>query len=150
MNIPPLAQAAAGGLIGAVALTALHETLRKQAATTKAPRLDLLGMQAIQKIISETGNRRIRRKPLRRWAMAGDVLSNTLYYSWIYSPSPKKNWQKGLVLGTAAGLGAVLLPKPLHLNSKATRRTSQTQILTVGLYLTGALTAAAVQNALKK
>lgn len=144
--------ASGSGLIGSVILTALHEIIRKQ--VPKAPRLDLLGTQVLEKALAKTGRRRKRRfrkqKDLRNWAMVGDILSNALYYSWIYSPSRQRSWGKSLLLGTAAGLGAVLLPEPLHLNKKATNRSGKTKMMTVGLYLIGALAAAAVQNALKK
>lgn len=139
--------ATGSGLTGAAIVNVLHETIRKQ--VPDAPRVDLLGMQALEKMLFYAGKRRPGHKKLRRWTLAGDILSNTLYYSWIYSPSRPKSWKKGVLLGTAAGLGAVLLPGPLHLNKKTTNRSNKTRLMTVGLYLIGALTTAAVQNALK-
>ncbi len=148
MNPRKILLASGGGLAGAAMLNVLHETLRKQ--VPNAPRMDLLGMQVLEKTLAKKGDRYFRRKKLRRWALMGDLLSNTLYYSWIYSPSRSKSWRKGMLLGTLAGLGAVWLPGPLHLQKSASNRTEQTKWMTIALYLTGALTAAATQNLFKK
>lgn len=42
-------EALGSGLAGALALTAIHETMRHQ--RSDAPRMDLLGMQAIEKLL---------------------------------------------------------------------------------------------------
>ena len=44
----------------------------------------------------------------------------------------------------------LLLPEPLGLNSKYSNRTAATQLMTVGLYVTGALVATAVTKLLNK
>jgi hypothetical protein len=53
-------------------------------------------------------------------------------------------------LGVAAGLGALFLPKPLHLNEEYSNRTPRTQAMTVGYYLIGSLVAAALIKYLRK
>jgi hypothetical protein len=54
------------------------------------------------------------------------------------------------VLGLTAGLGAVLLPKPMGLNPKHSNRTVETQIMTVSLYVIGGIVAAGVMKLLDK
>lgn len=148
MNKKELLLAIGSGLAGAATTNVLHETTRKK--VSKAPRVDLIGMQALAKILHKFGKRPPRHKKLRGWTLAGDILSNAFYYSWIYSKSKKKSWRKSIILGTAAGLGAVWLPGPMHLNKRHTNKTDQTKLMTVGLYLAGALATAAIQNALQK
>ncbi|HUC80197.1 MAG TPA: hypothetical protein VMR70_04740, partial [Flavisolibacter sp.] len=82
--------------------------------------------------------------------MAGDLISNALYYSAAGIGSEKNIWVRSSLLGLAAGLGAVLLPEPLGLNKKHSNRTVATQLMTVGLYVTGALVTTAVIKALNK
>jgi hypothetical protein len=58
--------------------------------------------------------------------------------------------ERGAALGLAAGLGALLLPKPLHLNEAYSNRTPRTQAMTVAYYLIGSLVAAALIKRLRK
>ncbi len=133
------------GLAGALALTAIHETARQQIAT--APRMDMLGMQAI-----ENGFRSLKAQPppgksLYEMALAGDLVSNALYYSMVAQGKPQGALLRGAMLGLAAGLGAVALPKPLGLQPQI-NRTSATHAMTIGWYLLGGLVAGAAYQLL--
>lgn len=134
--------AALGGLAGAAALTILHETIKK--FDSKAPRMDLLGMNALSKIIRGVGKNPPAEPKLYAYTMAGDLLSNALYYSLAGMGERKSILQKGAALGIAAGLGAIFLPKPLHLNESYSNRTTRTQVMTVAYYLIGSLVASAL------
>jgi len=131
-----------GGATGALALTLIHETVRK--LDPKAPRMDLLGMNAISKLLKSMGQDTPEKNKLFIWAMVGDLISNSLYYSLAGLGSKKNVLQRGILLGLGAGLGAVLLPKPLELNEAPTNRTTKTKALTIGLYLIGGIVAAAI------
>jgi hypothetical protein len=140
--------AALGGLAGAAALTVLHETLKKW--DPKAPRMDLLGMMALSKIIRGAGKNPPPDNKLYVYTLIGDLLSNAVYYSLAGVGSRKSILQKGAALGIAAGLGAIFLPKPLHLNEAYSNRTKHTQALTISYYVIGSLVAAALIKALQK
>lgn len=137
-----------GGLAGACALTLLHETVRRQ--TNKAPRMDKLGMEALAKGLKQTGNEVPSKKELFYWTMAGDLLSNALYYSFAGIGNKKNVLGKSLILGLAGGLGGVLLPKPLGLDERTSNRTPQTKLMTVGWYLFGSLVSGAIIKALDR
>lgn len=137
-----------GGLAGAVALTLVHETVRR--FYTKAPRMDLMGMLGLSKIIRGTGHTPPPKHQLFLYTMAGDVVANALYYALAGMGNKKSLLQKGAALGIAAGIGALTLSKPLHLNEEYSKRTTQTGALTFGYYLFGGLVAAAVIKALVK
>lgn len=137
-----------GGLAGATTVTLLHESIRK--VVPQAPRMDRLGMQAISKGLKKAGKKVPKDDALFTVAMAGDLLSNAIYYSAAGIGSEKNLWVRGGLLGLAAGLGAVLLPSPLGLNEKYSNRTTPTKLMTVGLYVTGALVTTAVIKLLNK
>jgi hypothetical protein len=134
------------GLAGATVLTATHEVIRQ--FNSKAPRMDLLGMQAISKALKKVDWKRP--SNLYLITMAGDLIANSLYYSAAGIGGRKSVWVRGAALGLAAGLGAVLLPKPLGLNENHSSRTVTTKVLTVGLYVAGALVTTAVLRALDR
>ncbi len=136
------------GLAGAITLTLIHEAMRK--INPKAPRMDLLGMTALSKLLKSIGKNPPARNKLYLWTMAGDILSNSLYYSLTGVGKNKDALLRGSLLGLSAGVGAVLLPKPLHLNEAYSNRTNQTKLLTVGLYLVGGLVAAAMLRTIHK
>ena len=68
-----------GGLAGACAVTLIHETVRR--IVPEAPRLDLLGMTAIEKGLRAAGKKAPGENQLFTWALAGDIVSNSLYFS---------------------------------------------------------------------
>ena len=140
--------ALAGGLAGAATITLLHESVKR--VVPEAPRMDRLGMQAIAKGLRKAKRKVPRQDALFTIAMVGDIVSNAVFYSAAGIGSEKNIWKRSAVLGLAAGLGAVLLPKPLGLNDKYSNRTVATQIMTVGLYVTGALVTTAVIKLLNK
>ncbi|GGG31633.1 hypothetical protein [Pontibacter amylolyticus] len=139
-----ISKALVSGLAGAVVLTITHETLRR--LVPEAPRMDVLGMRAISKIMKKAGAQPPADDTLRSWAMVGDVISNSLYYS--LAGAGKDTWLRGSLLGAGAGAGAVLLPGPMGLGTDPSNRTNTTRAMTVGLYLLGGLVAAAVGSAL--
>jgi hypothetical protein len=132
------------GLAGACAVSLIHETVRR--VVPEAPRMDLLGMNAISKGLKAAGQKVPDEKNLFTWALAGDLVSNALYYSLSGIGKEKNIWTRSAALGLIAGLGAVTLPEPLGLNEKYSNRTLATQIMTVGLYVTGALVTTAVMK----
>ena len=137
-----------GGLAGACALTLLNESVKK--LDKDAPRMDLLGMNAVARIMN--GNNILTQTAGKLFpvALAGDLVSNSLYYSMADTSSKKNTLIRGALLGLGAGLGAVVLPKTLGLNDEATTRTMKTKVLTVTWYLIGGLVAATALNLLDK
>jgi len=136
-----------GGLAGACALTIVHELVKR--AVPAAPRMDLLGMTAIAKVLKSFGKNPPRERSLYYITMAGDIVSNSLYYSLAGVGKKKNSILRGTLLGLAAGLGAILLPKPMGLNPSYSSRTVQTQVMTVAWYTLGGFVSALIMNKLE-
>ena len=147
MTTPSL-KALGSGLAGACALTLVHQVARK--LTDKAPRADILGMRAIAKGIRKTGRQSPPDDKLYPMALAGDLVSNSLYYSLVGTDGGAGTWLRGAALGLGAGLGALALPGPMGLGSRPTNRTGATRVMTVAWYLLGGLAAAGVSTLLAR
>jgi hypothetical protein len=137
-----------GGLAGACAVTLIHETVRR--VVPEAPRMDRLGMNAISKGLHATFRKVPDDNKLFTLALAGDFVSNALFYSLAGAGKEKNIWVRSAALGLTAGLSAVVLPEPLGLNEKYSNRTVATKIMTVGLYVAGSIVATAVIKFLEK
>jgi hypothetical protein len=137
-----------GGLAGATAMTLLHESVKR--IVPNAPRMDLLGMNAISKGLKSVDAKVPDSKKLYTIALAGDLLTNSLYYTLSAIGKPKNIWVRSGLLGFAAGLSAVMLPERLGLNEKHSNRTLSTKLMTIGIYMTGALVSAAVIKLMEK
>ena len=137
-----------GGLAGACAVTLIHESVRK--IVPKAPRMDLLGMNAIAKGLNAAGIKTPTGNKLYTLALAGDILSNSMYYALAGAGNEKNIWVKSSLLGLAAGVAAVTLPGPLGLEEKHSNRTPETRLMTIGLYVAGALVATGIMKLLTK
>src|SRR5688572_13481639 len=118
-----------GGVAGAVAVTLIHESIKK--IVPKAPRMDLLGMNAISKGLHAAGMKTPSQDYLYVAALAGDLLSNAFYYSMAGIGKEKNIWVRSSLLGLAAGIGAVTLPGPLGLEERHSARTLSTKLMTV-------------------
>lgn len=136
-----------GGLAGACALTLINEAVAK--IDRKAPRLDLLGMNAVAKFFKGPKSTPPMVQKLLPAAVAGDLISNTLYYALADTKGKDSTLMRGALLGIAAGIGAVSFPKPMGLDPTPTNLSNKTKALTVVWYLIGGLVAAAVMNAIE-
>lgn len=124
------------GLAGACALTVAHELVRK--TKPNAPRLDILGMRSVAKLMSAFGIEPPAGATLKRYALVGDIVSNTLFFSGVGAKPGFGAWVKGINLGLAAGLGAITVPQNVGLGKDSdllTKRTKATAATTVGLYV---------------
>jgi hypothetical protein len=124
---------------GAVALTTIHETGRR--VLTHAPRMDEVAMRGLRRLLPGKQRDPVR---LHRLALAGDLVSNAVYYSAIAAPTRKATWTRAVALGTAAGFGALLLPERIGLGVPPNAERRANQFMTVAWYLSGALAAAFV------
>jgi hypothetical protein len=131
-----------GGIAGALALTLLNEGVRK--ISKDAPRLDLLGQNALAKMMK--GNELIPKTAQKFFPLAGDLVTNSLFYGMAKGTSPRNTLLRGALLGLTAGIGALTLPKHLGLKEEYTNRNTKQAIMTVGWYVIGGLVAAAVMN----
>src|SRR5947209_6066168 len=136
-------KALGSGLVGACALTLIHETARR--FVDDAPRMDVLGMRALSKAAHAVDVSPP--VPLHEAALVGEVVSNSLYYSLVGAGSRSDALRNGALLGLAAGLGAVFLPEPLGLGRQPTEDSPQTQLMTVAWYTIGGLAAGAAYAA---
>lgn len=135
------------GLAGSIALTILHETLRKNVAN--APRMDLMGEEGVEKILV-AANMKVPSEPtLFNMTMAGDIVGNAIYYANV-GLQPKNSIMNGAVLGLTAGIGALTLPDKLGLNKEYSNATRKTQVLTVAIYFVGGLVAGIVNQSLRR
>lgn len=129
------------GAAGAVTTNALHELVRR--AVPNAPRGDLLGMQALSKTVTAAGAPAPRGRRLYVRTLAGDLVWNAAYFALVRVAGRSAR----RAFTTGAGLGAVLLPRPLGLAPSTTARSFATALLTVALYTAGGLAAAAAATA---
>lgn len=143
-----LLRALGSGLVGAGALTLVHELARR--VIPDAPRVDLLGMRAITAGVRAGGAAPPPSGRLYWWALAGDLVSNALYYSLAARGAPGRALWRGALLGLGAGAGAVAVPPLVGLGSDTQARTPQTTALTVLWYLLGGLAAGATARALAR
>lgn len=138
----------AAGLGGAIALNIIHESLKKH--DKNMPRVDLLGEEALEKSLDYFDAEITREDTLYKATLAGDIISNTLYYSAIGAGNPKHIWARAVTMGITAGIGAITLPEPLGLDDEPVARTTKTKALTIAYYLAGALVTAGIAKALSK
>lgn len=130
------------GFAGAAALNILHETMKK--LDKEAPRLDLIGEQAVKKsaealdIDPPTGNK------LYGVAMAGDILTNATYFAAIGMGGKKYMVLRAIGAGISAGFTALKAPESLGLNEKHVSNSEKREFLTVSYYVFGALVTAGV------
>ena len=136
------------GAAGALALTAVHQIARL--LTDDAPRMDLLGMRALARTLRAADAPVPDRDTLYDATLAGDLVSNTLYYSLVGVGEQGGEGTRGAVLGVLAGVGAVVLPPLLGLGSAPSRRTPSTAVMTVAWYTLGGLAAATTARLLRR
>jgi len=141
----PLAQAAAG-LAGATAVTLINETARRYIAD--APRMDQLGERGVKMIARGLHAPEPADQTAHEIALAGDLALNGAYYALV--GTGRKAWLRGAILGTLAGVGAVILPPYLGLGRDASQRTNRTKLMTFGYYFTGGIVAAAVAQLFRR
>ena len=141
-------RALTSGMAGAVVLTALHETARH--LLPHAPRMDVIGERALSRSLAAVGRRSPGGRRLYRATLAGELLSNTLYYSVVGAAASSRVLRTGLGVGLAAGLGAVLLPPRLGLGDQPGEKVPLTPLLTIAWYTAGGLAAAAVARLLEE
>ena len=132
-------RAAAAGAAGAAALTGVHQLAL--GLTDAAPRMDILGMRAIRRSMRTAGLQPPRGRTLYNWTLAGDFVSNSAYYSLV--GAGRRPWLRGTLLGLAAGVGALLLPRHVGLGHPPKSEYVTNQAMTIAWYLVGGLAAAA-------
>lgn len=138
-----------GGLAGAGALTLVNETVKR--VDKDAPRLDLLGMNAAAKIMKgSTLKTSAFAQNLFPAALAGDLVSNTLYFAMAQGETKSKTLMRGAMLGLGAGIAAVALAKPLGIDAQPKAQPVKTNGMTIAYYLLGGLVAAAMINLIAK
>jgi hypothetical protein len=142
-------RALTAGAVGAVAVTLANELGRRN--ISDAPRLDLLGTRAVAKL---TGRRAARflpgkRRKLVRTALAGDLVSNALYYALVSPGRSARPVVRGLWMGVLAGVGAVVLGPRLGLGHRPSDATVETAGLTVAWYAIGGIAAGLAARALE-
>ena len=141
-----LTRSITSGTAGAVVLTLLHEVARRRIPS--APRMDLMGMRAIRRMAPNLREPQMSSRDLHNLALAGDIVSNSLYYAAIPARSRRATWMRATALGAAAGLGALLVPEPIGLGPPPHSHLRSNQLMTVAWYLAGAFATAATASAL--
>lgn len=129
-----------GGLAGAIVLNVIHEAARR--LYSKAPRIDLIGEEALTKSLNAVGMEAPTGNLLTGSTFAADIVSNTMYFSMIGKNGEDNLLIRGAGYGLAAGLGAIGLTQQLGLSDAPVTKTSETKLMTVAWYLLGGLSAA--------
>lgn len=137
-----------GGFAGALALNGLHQAY--QLVDHDAPRVDLVGEQALTKIMDSAGVKPLKGDALFATTMMADVVSNAFYYSLIGVGKKENLVFRGAAYGLIAGIGALTLTKPLGLSDAPVTRTDKTKVLTVAWYLIGGIVSGLSIKALRK
>ena len=140
------------GMTGAAALNLVHETGRHW--IPNAPHVDLLAMRALGLYFLMSLGLHPNLKNLRRWTMAGDLISNSLYYALMLVASKHQNsrsiWKRAWLYGAGAGALVVVLPSLMKkLGQQPSKNLPLTASLTVAWYTLGSLVAASLYTRMK-
>ncbi|HEX8396490.1 MAG TPA: hypothetical protein VF644_03645 [Pyrinomonadaceae bacterium] len=141
-------KALASGLFGAVVLNLVHETVRQ--FSDQAPRVDLLGQQAIAETYEYFGAEPPAKNELYAMALTGDLTSNAVYYSLVAAGGTRNAVLTGTILGAAAGIGAVYLPDKIGLRSRYAAKTPQRAAMTFAYYTLGGVAAGVAYSLIAK
>jgi hypothetical protein len=76
-------------------------------------------------------------------------MSNTAYFSLI-NRDGKELWRKAASAGFFAGVGAISLPSKIGLDDRPVAKTNTTKAWTIGYYVVGALTTAALVRVIER
>jgi len=136
-----------GGLAGAVALNILHQTVKS--FDHDAPRVDLVGEEALTKGMEAMGLTPPTGNALFVATLAGDIISNALYFSTIGFGKKRFLFLRGTAVGLAAGIGALKLTEPLGLSDAPVTRTDKTKVMTIAWYTIGGLVTAMTIKAIR-
>ena len=104
-------------------------------------------MRAVDRAMDGIGMHLLKRPQLRRAALAGDLIGNSLYYSAIPAATAAATWRRGLFLGALAGVGALALPERVGLGAPPDSGRPGNQLMTIAWYVIGGLATAAAANA---
>ncbi|WP_134088099.1 hypothetical protein [Olivibacter sp. XZL3] len=129
-----------GGLAGALVLNAIHEGAKR--AIPSAPEINKVGEEAITKVSKAAGMPPPAGKKLYTATLAGDLVSNAIYYSAIGKGDKQTLLLRGAGYGLIAGLGVIGLTKPLGLDDEPINKSMSTKFLTVLWYTLGGIVAA--------
>lgn len=133
------------GVAGALALTGLHQVFKN--ISVSAPRVDILGMRTIVKILKRFGFSIPKAKKLYLTSLAGDILFNSIYYS--LTSTGKRPLLSGSALGIGAGAGVVNLPGRLGLGKGFSASSGKQKLMSYAIYLTGGIVSAISYKLLK-
>jgi hypothetical protein len=139
-------KAIVSGFAGALTLTGVHQGLKS--ILTDAPEMDRLGMRGIKKFLDNLNIQKPSSRVLYYLSLAGDLIFNTFYYS--LTAAGKKPLITGSLLGIGAGTGVVSLPSSMGLGSDLSSKNVKQAALSLGVYLSGGLTAAGVYKLFQK
>lgn len=129
------------GLGGAIALNLLHEIVRNN--FDNVPEVNKVGEEALNKALETMDLKISDQDQLYIATLAGDVVSNGVYYAATSTSG------FNLVSGVAAGLGAVVLPKNMGLDDSPVAETTQKKVMTVAYYLFGAVVTKLIYDKIK-
>ncbi|WP_131725515.1 MULTISPECIES: hypothetical protein [unclassified Chryseobacterium] len=129
------------GLGGAVALNLLHEVVRK--TCKDVPHINELGEEALSKMTDGTAMKITNPDQLYAATLAGDVISNSVYYA---TTATTHDFASGLL----AGVGAIALPQKLGLDPDPVAGTTRKKVMTVGYYLFGAIVTKLIYDQIKE
>ena len=123
------------GLAGAVVLTLVHEVFRKN--DPEAPRINEVATEGMEKLTGQSLSSSNKGTYLA--ALAGDLISNGIYFASAATPAKGNSFLTPLLSGLIAGTGGVLLPEKLGLNDNPVAGSDKKKGLTIGYYVIGAL-----------
>lgn len=129
------------GLAGSLVLNILHEVIRHN--DSGSPRINEVGEEGLNKSLQSMNLQPIENEQkLYMATLAGDVISNTLYYALTAT-------KNGAISGALAGVGAVYLPAKLGLNDEPVASTNKKKMMTMGYYLIGGIVTSLVYKKIK-
>ncbi|WP_100074469.1 hypothetical protein [Chryseobacterium camelliae] len=129
------------GLGGAIALNLLHETIRKN--FNNVPEVNKVGEEALNKALDKADMKITNPDQLYAATLAGDVISNGIYYATTATSS------FNIASGLLAGIGAVALPKKMGLDDAPVAETTEKKVMTVAYYLFGAVVTKLIYDKIK-
>jgi hypothetical protein len=128
-----------GGLIGALVLNVIHSAAKR--FDDKAPEVDKVGEEAMQKTVRFAGFKPPKGNALVAATFGADVASNAMLYTLIGYGGKKNMLLKGALLGTVVGLATLTIPEQAGLDASPIKKTDRTKLMTVAWYVIGGIAA---------